>query len=91
MKKLFFSLACLLAVSVAAVAEPSAAPAVPAYKANQVKAVYAETYGADCGFGEWGSGTQFTQDTYGKKFVTGPLGYFGLTFEDNALNCSAME
>lgn len=70
---------------------PAAAPTVPAYKANQVKAVYSETYGADCGFGEWGSGTQFTQDTYGKKFVTGPLGYFGLTFEDNALNCSAME
>lgn len=91
MKKLFFSLACLLAISVAAVAGPAAAPAVPAYKANQVKAVYAETYGADCGFGEWSSGTQFTQDTYGKKFVTGPLGYFGLTFEDNALNCSAME
>ena len=89
MKKLFFSLACLLAVSVAAVAEPSAAPAVPAYKANQVKAVYSEIYNADCGFGEWNSGTQYTQDTYGKKYVTTQLGYFGIT--DFSYNCETME
>ena len=71
---------------------PDAAPAAPEWPANQVKAVYSATYGADCGFGEWGSGTVYTQETYGKKYVTTNLGYFGLTFEgDNALNCSSME
>ena len=69
--------------------EPSALPSAPNYPANQVKAVYSKTYGADCNFGEWGSGTQYTQDTYGKKYVTTNLGYFGL-FEF-ALNCSNME
>ena len=68
---------------------PSSLPTVPTYPDNQVKAVYSATYGADCNFGEWGSGTQYTQDTYGKKYVTTNLGYFGL-FEF-ALNCSNME
>ncbi|MBQ7531339.1 MAG: DUF4957 domain-containing protein, partial [Paludibacteraceae bacterium] len=76
----------------AALEAPDAAPAAPEWPANQVKAVYSATYGADCGFGEWGSGTVYTQETFGKKFVTTNLGYFGLTFEgDNALNCSSME
>ena len=71
---------------------PSAAPAEPTWPANQVKAVYSATYNADCGFGEWGSATQYSQDTYGKKYVTAGGGYFGLTFEgDAALNCSKME
>ena len=68
---------------------PSALPDAPSYPANQVKAVYSDTYEADCNFGEWGSGTQYTQDTYGKKYVTTNLGYFGL-FEF-ALNCSNLE
>ena len=68
---------------------PSASPDAPNYPANQVKAVYSDTYEADCNFGEWGSGTQYTQDTYGKKYVTTNLGYFGL-FEF-ALNCSNLE
>lgn len=68
---------------------PSALPVAPTYPANQVKAVYSATYEADCNFGEWGSGTQYTQDTYGKKYVTTNLGYFGL-FEF-ALNCSNLE
>ncbi len=68
---------------------PSALPDAPNYPANQVKAVYSATYEADCNFGEWGSGTQYTQDTYGKKYVTTNLGYFGL-FEF-ALNCSNLE
>ncbi|MBO5362529.1 MAG: discoidin domain-containing protein [Paludibacteraceae bacterium] len=68
---------------------PSGLPTVPTYPDNQVKAVYSETYNADCNFGEWGSGTQYTQDTYGKKYVTTNLGYFGL-FEF-ALNCSNLE
>lgn len=71
---------------------PDAAPAAPEWPANQVKAVYSATYNADCGFGEWGSGTVYAQDTYGKKYTTTALGYFGLLFEgDNSLNCAKME
>ncbi len=69
--------------------EPAAAPAAPTYPANQVKAVYSATYNADCNFGEWGSGTAYTQETVGKKYVTTNLGYFGLEF--TALNCAKME
>ena len=69
---------------------PDAAPAAPTWPANQVKAVYSGTYSADCNFGEWGSGTAYTQDTYGKKYVTTNLGYFGLEFKEH-LNCSKME
>ena len=69
--------------------EPAAAPAAPTYPANQVKAVYSATYNADCNFGEWGSGTAYTQETVGKKYVTTGLGYFGLEF--TALNCAKME
>lgn len=74
----------------ATLTEPAAAPADPTVPANQVKAVYSETYNADCGFGEWGSGTTCTPDAYGKKFVTTNLGYFGLEFAEH-LNCAKME
>ncbi len=70
--------------------EPDAAPAAPTWPDNQVKAVYSAKYGADCNFGEWGSGTAYTQDTYGKKYVTTNLGYFGLEFAEH-LNCAKME
>ena len=73
----------------ATLTEPAAAPAAPTYPANQVKAVYSATYNADCNFGEWGSGTAYTQETVGKKYVTTGLGYFGLEFA--ALNCAKME
>lgn len=70
---------------------PDAAPADPTYPAYQVKAVYSAKYNADCNFGEWGSGTQYAQEEYGKKYITGSgdKGYFGLEFAD--LNCSNME
>ena len=71
------------------IAEPSSLPTAPTWPANQVQAVYSETYDANCEFGEWGSGTQYTQDTYGKKYVTAAGGYFGLT--GFKLNCSKME
>lgn len=70
--------------------EPAAAPEAPTYPANQVKAVYAATYEADCGFGEWGSGTTVAQEEFGKKYVTTNLGYFGLEFAEH-LNCAKME
>ncbi len=68
---------------------PSGLPGEPTYSADLVKAIYSATYEADCNFGDWGSGTTYTQDTYGKKFVTTDLGYFGLV--DFALDCSTME
>lgn len=68
---------------------PDALPSVPTYSANQVKAIYSATYSAECNFGDWGSGTAYTQDTYGKKFTTTASGYFGLV--DFALNCASME
>ena len=73
--------------------EPAAAPAEPTWPANQVKAVYSAKYEADCGFGEWGSGTVYAQEAFGKKYVTTDRGYFGLTFdgEGQHLNCSKME
>ena len=74
----------------ATLTEPAAAPAAPTVPANQVKAVYSATYNADCGFGEWGSGTTCTPDAYGKKFVTTNSGYFGLEFAEH-LNCAKME
>ena len=78
------------ATTVAFVAEPSSLPAAPTSPANQVKAVYSATYNADCNFEDWGSETTYnTPDTYGKKFVTTNLGYFGLT--GFKLNCSKME
>ena len=73
----------------ATLTEPAAAPEAPTYPANQVKAVYAATYEADCNFGEWGSGTTVAQEEFGKKYVTTNLGYFGLEF--GSLNCSQME
>ena len=88
MKKIF-SLFAVAAFAVSVAAQPSALPTAPTHPANQVKAVYSTTYNADCGYGEWGSGTQYSQDTYGKKYVTTNLGYFGLV--DFELNCSKME
>ena len=77
------------ATTAAYVAAPSFLPTAPTWPANQVQAVYSETYDANCEFGDWGSGTQYTQDTYGKKYVTAAGGYFGLT--GFKLNCSKME
>lgn len=71
------------------VLEPTSHPVAPTLPENQVRAAYSDTYNANCNFGEWGSATQYTPDTYGKKFVTTELGYFGLI--DLALNCSKME
>ena len=73
--------------------EPQAACAAPAWDASLVKAMYSPTYSANCGLGEWGSGTTVADDTYGKKYTVGPNGagggYFGMV--DFALNCLMME
>ncbi len=68
---------------------PTAAATAPTWPAAQVAAIYSPTYNADCGFGEWGSGTVVSDDTYGKKYVLAGGGYFGMT--DFNLNCINME
>ena len=72
---------------------PSAAATAPTWPSAQVKAMYSPTYSADCGLGEWGSGTAVADDTYGKKYTVGPNGdaggYFGMTGFN--LNCLNME
>ncbi len=68
---------------------PDAAPADPTYAGYQVHAAYSATYNADCNFGEWGSGTAYTQEEFGKKYVTNSMGYFGLEF--TGMDCSEME
>lgn len=68
---------------------PAAAPVAPAHPAEKVKAIYSAAYNADCDFGEWGGGTIYTQEEFGKKYVNAAGGWFGLVgFE---LNCSEME
>ncbi len=69
-------------------APDQAAPA-PTWPEAQVKAMYAPKYNADMNFADWGSGTVYTQEEYGKKFVTTNSGYFGT--EGFALNCLNME
>ena len=71
------------------VSEPSAAASAPEWPADQVAAIYSPTYNADCGFGEWGSGTQVSDTEFGKKYVTNGLGYFGL--EGFSINAMTME
>ena len=68
---------------------PAAAATAPAWPAAQVKAIYSPTYSADCNFQEWGSGTTYSQDTYGKKYVLVGGGYFGV--DGFSLNCVNME
>ncbi|MBQ4394312.1 MAG: hypothetical protein II825_03345 [Paludibacteraceae bacterium] len=68
---------------------PDAAPTAPTYENYQVHAAYSATYNADCNFGEWNSGTVYTQEEFGKKYVTNGAGYFGLEF--GGMNCSEME
>ena len=68
---------------------PDAAATAPTVAAAQVKAIYSPTYEANCIFAEWGSGTTYTQDTYGKKFVMANGGYFGM--EGFNFDCTDME
>ena len=68
---------------------PQAACAAPTWPTNQVKAIYSPTYDADCNYDAWGSGAVYTQETYGKKYVLGNNGYFGMI--GFALNCLMME
>ena len=68
---------------------PQAACAAPTWPANQVKAMYSPTYDADCGFGDWGGGPVYNQEEFGKKYILGDWGFFGMV--DFNLNCLMME
>ena len=68
---------------------PDKAAPVPTWPADQVKAMYSPTYNADMAFADWGSGTVYAQEEFGKKYVTTDLGYFGT--EGFSLNCLNME
>ena len=75
--------------SIKVLAAISELPPAPIWHKSQVKAIYSATYDADCDFGEWNSGTIYTQDTYGKKFTTNTTGYFGLV--GFAYDCTDMQ
>ncbi len=81
--------ASVAATTPAYYSEPQAAATAPTWPDVQVKAVYSDKYEADCSFGEWSSGTVYTQEEYGKKYITANSGYFGLEGFD--LNCVGME
>lgn len=68
---------------------PTEAAVAPTWPAVQVKAIYSPTYNADCNFQDWGSGTVYSQDTYGKKYALANGGYFGV--DGFSLNCINME
>ncbi len=68
---------------------PQAACAAPTWPVNQVKAMYSPTYDADCGFGDWGGGPVYNQEEFGKKYILGDWGFFGMV--DFSLNCLMME
>jgi len=68
---------------------PQAAAPAPAWPAAQVKAIYSPTYNADCNFQDWGSGTAYAQEEYGKKYVLANGGYFGV--DGFSINAMTME
>lgn len=72
------------------VTAPISAPVAPTWSQYQVKAIYAPAYSVGCNFADWGSGSTYQQETYGKKFVTVAGGYFGLV-DFPRINASGME
>ncbi len=68
---------------------PAAAAPAPTWPAAQVKAIYSPTYEADCNFQDWGSGTAYTQEEYGKKYSVPASGYFGT--DGFSINAMTME
>ena len=68
---------------------PQAAAPAPTWPAAQVKAIYSPTYEADCNFQDWGSGTAYAQEEYGKKYVLANGGYFGV--DGFSINAMTME
>ncbi len=68
---------------------PQAAAPAPEWPAAQVKAIYSPTYEADCNFQDWGSGTAYAQEEYGKKYAVPATGYFGT--DGFSLNVMTME
>jgi len=70
---------------------PQAAAPAPTLDASLVKAIYSPTYNADCNFQDWGSGTVYAQEEYGKKYTLNAGGYFGVDgFSINAMTLEAL-
>lgn len=69
---------------------PNAAATAPTWPADQVKAIYSPTYSADCNFADWGGCVEYTNDTYGKKYVMGAE-CWGFGLNGYTLNCLTME
>lgn len=70
---------------------PTQAAAAPTWPDAQVKAIYSPTYNADCNFQDWGSGTVYAQEQYGKKYTVTNGGYFGVDgFSINAMTMEAL-
>ena len=69
---------------------PNAAATAPTWPADQVKAIYSPTYSADCNFANWGGCVEYTNDTYGKKYVMGAE-CWGFGLNGYTLNCLTME
>lgn len=70
---------------------PTQAAAAPTWPAAQVKAIYSPTYNADCNFQDWGGGTVYAQEQYGKKYTVTNSGYFGVDgFSINAMTMEAL-
>ncbi len=68
---------------------PQAAAPAPEWPAAQVKAIYSPTYNANCNFQDWGSGTAYAQEEYGKKYAVPATGYFGT--DGFSINAMTME
>lgn len=68
---------------------PAAACPAPTWDADLVKAMYSPTYEADCNFANWSDAASCTQESYGKKYIVGAPGYFGI--DGFSFNCITME
>lgn len=85
-----FTATCQVTVTAARATEPTAAPAAPTHDAANVKAIYSETYSANCNHGAWGGSVSFDKQDYGIKVVMNNGGYVGFV-DFPALDCSTMQ
>lgn len=90
--KLAFA-AALMTISGSAFAQPTASAPAPTAAQEDVISIFCNSYTpqTEWSFGEWGSGTQWTNEKIGDsddvaKFVTGGAGYFGWQFADKNLS-----
>ena len=68
---------------------PHVAAPTPTHDGSLVKAIYSPTYSADCNFANWSNQASYVQHKYGKKYVVGAPGYFGV--DNFHLDCTEMD